>query len=153
MRGTVELIMRGILLAAAVAIAACTAAPPAGAQSQGDLSGTWAFQTQPYGNAEFGVIMSGVAIMTIESGDRYTINLLANELIVSQSSGQSQLITARQTCTGESVGEQFNISCQLSEPLEGYQPDNFVLQRGEADQLVGVLSSATSGQVTFNRVR
>ncbi|GAN00196.1 hypothetical protein U91I_03861 [alpha proteobacterium U9-1i] len=127
-------------------------ATPAVAQS-GDLSGTWAFQTQPYGDQQFGVVMSGVAIATASAPNRYDIRLIANELIIERASGRSQTITARQTCTGEDAGGQFNITCQMAEPVEGYEPDNFVLQRGEADQLVGVLSSATSGQVTFTRVR
>ena len=41
-----------------------------------------------------------------------------------------------------------------AEPLDGYEPDNFILQPGEgSDQLVGALSSATSATVTFNRLR
>jgi hypothetical protein len=128
------------------------AATPVAAQPS-DLSGTWAFQTQPYGDQQFGVVMSGVAIATRSAPGRYDIRLLANELIMDRASGRSQVITARQTCTGEDADGQVNITCQMAEPLEGYQPDNFVLQRGEADQLVGVLSSTASGQVTFTRVR
>lgn len=128
------------------------AATPVAAQPS-DLAGTWAFQTQPYGDQQFGVVMSGVAIATPAARGRYDIQLLANELIMERASGRSQVITARQTCTGEDADGQVNITCQMAEPLEGYQPDNFVLQRGETDQLVGVLSSTASGQVTFTRVR
>lgn len=128
------------------------AATPVAAQTS-DLSGTWAFQTQPYGDQQFGVVMSGVAIATPAARGRYDVRLLANELIMERATGRSQVITARQTCTAEDADGQVNITCQMAEPLEGYQPDNFVLQRGDADQLVGVLSSTASGQVTFTRVR
>jgi len=37
--------------------------------------------------------------------------------------------------------------------VQGYEPDNFVLQVGETDQLVGVLRSQASPQVMFSRVR
>ena len=42
---------------------------------------------------------------------------------------------------------------QMAEPLECYEPDTFVLQAGEADQLVGVLQSNDTSQVTFSRIR
>jgi hypothetical protein len=142
--------MRGWITGTLAALAVMAA--PASAQSGDAHVGTWAFQTEPYGNEQFSVIMSGVAIVSPPRRGRYDIRLVANELIVAVN-GQSQMLTARQTCTGESSGGQFNISCQLAEPLEGYQPDNFVLQAGERDQMVGVLSSATSSQVTFTRVR
>jgi hypothetical protein len=96
--------------------------------------------------------MSGVAVASPAAPNRYDIRLVANERIIDRASGQSQLLTARQTCTGESDGAQLTITCQMAEPLEGYQPDNFLLQQGEADQLVGVLDSAASSQVTFTRV-
>lgn len=148
--------MRGLMIAAAAVLAACTAAAPtpAGAQATGDLAGTWAFQTQSYGNEQVGAVMSGVAIMTGSAPNRYDIRLLTNELMVNRATGESRLLTARQTCTGEMDGGQFSIACQMAEPLEGYSPDNFVLQAGEnADQLVGALSSATSATVTFTRTR
>jgi len=128
------------------------AATPVAAQPE-NYAGTWAFQTQPYGDQQFGVVMSGVAVASASAPGRYDIRLIANELIIDRTSGRSQTITARQTCTGEDTGGQFNIACQMAEPVEGYQPDNFVLQAGDADQLVGVLSSTASGQVTFTRVR
>lgn len=128
------------------------AASPAAAQQQ-EFAGTWAFQTEDYGNPQFFVAMSGVAIMTPAAPGRYDIRLVANELIRERNSGRTQLITARETCTGQMDGPQFTIDCQMAEPLEGYQPDNFLLQPGEADQLEGVLNSAASGQVRFTRVR
>lgn len=140
-------------LAAAALAAVVTLAPAAYAQDAGDYAGTWAFQTQDYGNQQFSVTMSGVAIMTPAAPGRFDIRLVANELITQRGTGRSQLLTARQACVGETDGPQFSITCQMAEPLEGYEPDNFLLQSGERDQLIGVLNSATSGQVTFTRVR
>jgi hypothetical protein len=142
--------MRGILTAA---VLAAMAAAPASAQSSDAYSGTWAFQTQIYGDQQYAVSMSGVAVINPAAPGRYDIQLIAHELITERASGRANMLTARQTCTGETNGGQFNIACQMAEPVEGYQPDNFVLQTGEADQLVGVLSSAASGQVTFDRLR
>ncbi|MBX3430156.1 MAG: hypothetical protein KF779_11310 [Hyphomonadaceae bacterium] len=143
--------MRGFLVAA-LTLAACSA-PVAQAQSGDAFEGTWAFQTASYGNEQVGGIMSGAAVITREAPDRYAIRLLANERLVNRDTGQSAFLTARQTCTGENDGGQFTITCQMAEPLEGYEPDTFVLQAGEADQLVGVLSSNNSSQVTFSRMR
>jgi hypothetical protein len=142
--------MRALIIAAGFAlIAACS--PSARAQVDATLEGTWAFQTEPY-PASSGTIalMSGVAVMRAESSG-YAIQLLANELVTQ--GAQSVVITARETCRGEMQGAQFTITCEMAEPLEGYQPDTFVLQTGEPNQLVGVLASASSGQVTFTRVR
>ncbi|MEZ5972833.1 MAG: hypothetical protein R3C31_13575 [Hyphomonadaceae bacterium] len=143
--------MRGFLVAA-LTLAACSA-PVAQAQSGDAFEGTWAFQTASYGNEQVGGIMSGAAVITREAPDRYAIRLLANERLVNRDTGQSAFLTARQTCTGENDGGQFTITCQMAEPLEGYEPDTFVLQAGEADQLLGVLSSNNSSQVTFSRMR
>lgn len=134
-------------------LCACLA-PPASAQT-GDLSGTWAFQTEPYdapGSPVIG-LMSGVAVMTASAPNRYSIRLIANEMLIQSQTSETRLITARENCTGEMADGQFMITCQMAEPLEGYEPDRFVLQPGEADQLVGALSSASDGQVTFTRIR
>jgi hypothetical protein len=143
--------MRAFLIAAA-ALAACSA-PAASAQSGDAFEGTWAFQTQSYGTEQVGAIMSGAAVITQQAPNRYAIRLISNERLVNRDTGQGAFLTARQNCTGENDGGQFTISCQMAEPLEGYEPDNFVLQQGETDQLVGVLSSNTSSQVTFSRMR
>lgn len=143
--------MRGWLIATMAAMLASVAAPVSAQTS--DLAGTWAFQTVSYGTDQVGAIMSGVAVIARAGRDRYDIRLLANERLVNRDSGQTAFLTARQTCTGEVDGAQFTIRCQLAEPVEGYEPDNFVLQQGEADQLVGVLSSSASPQVTFTRLR
>jgi hypothetical protein len=142
--------MRALFAAGLGALALLSA--PASAQER-QYAGTWAFMTAPYGDERFGVMMSGAATFTATAPGRYDIRLIANEMIVERASGSAQTITARQTCTGESDGAQFVISCQLAEPLEGYAPDNFILQQGELDQLVGVLSSNASAQVTFSRMR
>ncbi len=141
--------MRGFLIAAM----ALAAAPLAQAQTGDAFEGTWAFQTQSYGTEQVGAIMSGAAVITREAPNRYAIRLLANERLVNRDTGQGAFLTARQTCTGVNDDGQFTITCQMAEPLEGYAPDNFVLQTGEADQLVGVLNSNNSSQVTFSRMR
>lgn len=145
--------MRSLILGAA-ALAACSAFTQANAQTADAYVGTWAFQTEDYGNDDYGATMSGVAVVAPgASANHYAVRLLAQELITQQESGQSRLLVAHETCSGEAASGQFTISCQLAEPLQGYDPDSFVLQQGERDQMVGVLSSATSGQVTFNRLR
>jgi hypothetical protein len=143
--------MRAFLIAAML-LAACSSTP-ASAQADDPFVGTWAFQTTSYGDERVGAIMSGAAVITRAAPNRYDIRLLANERLVNRDTGQQAFLTARQNCTGENDGGQFTINCQMAEPLEGYQPDNFVLQQGEADQLVGVLSANTSSQVTFSRLR
>lgn len=143
--------MRAFLIASAAL--AAFAAPPASAQSNDPYVGTWAFQTASYGNEQVGGIMSGAAVITRAERDRYSIRLLSNERLVNRETSQGAFLTARQTCIGVNDDGQFTISCQMAEPLEGYEPDNFVLQRGEADQLVGVLQSNNSSQVTFSRLR
>ncbi len=143
--------MRTMMLAAVLAAGALVA--PASAQDA-DLSGTWAFQTSTYGNEQFGVIMSGAAVFTAAAPNRYDVHLIANERIVDRNTSQYRMLTARQTCTADTSGAQINVECQLTEALEGYEPDNFVLQAGEtADELVGVLNSAATPQVTFSRLR
>src|SRR5690606_37799401 len=141
--------MRGFLIAAM----ALAAAPLAQAQTGDAFEETWAFQTQSYGTELVGAIMSGAAVITRDAPNRYAIWLLANERLVNRDTGQGAFLTARQTCTGVNDDGQFTITCQMAEPLEGYAPDNFVLQTGEADQLVGVLNSNNSSQVTFSRMR
>lgn len=142
--------MRALMAAGALLLAL---AGPAAAQTA-NYAGTWAFQTEPYGDERFGVIMSGAAVMTAAARGRYDIRLIANELIIDHQSGQSRMLTARQNCTGELAGAQLNVTCQLAAPIEGYEPDNFVLQQGQdADELVGVLASAASSEVTFARLR
>ena len=143
--------MRGLMIAAA-ALAAFSATPVS-AQTNDSFAGTWAFQTMSYGSEQVGAIMSGVAVVTQSSPDSYDIRLLSNERLVNRDTGEQIFLTARQTCTGANDGGQLTVTCQLSEPLEGYSPDNFVLQAGEADQLVGVLSSDAAPQVTFSRLR
>ena len=142
--------MRAFLIAAAVA---ALAAPMASAQTGDAFEGTWAFQTESYGTEQVGAIMSGAAVITREAANNYRVRLISNERLVNRDSGQGAFLTARQNCTGVNDSGQFTISCQMAEALEGYEPDNFVLQAGEADQLVGVLSSQTSSQVTFSRMR
>lgn len=146
--------MRGWTIAAALlAATACTG--PAGAQAEaGDAYvGTWAFQTAPYAAAQGQVaaVMSGVAVVTPGADHQYDIRLIAHEYITQ--GARSVMLTARETCRGEVQDAQFAITCQMAEPLEGYQPDAFVLQAGEADEMLGVVSNDSSPQVTFTRLR
>jgi hypothetical protein len=144
--------MRALMMGAVMA--ACWIAAPASAQDANDLSGTWAFQTSSYGNEQFGVIMSGAATFTATAPNRYDVRLIANELIVQRETSASQMLTARQNCTGENTDGQLTLTCQLSEAVEGYEPDNFLLQAGTTpDELVGALTSGSSPQVTFTRLR
>lgn len=140
-------------LIAAVIVAPALTAMPASAQSNASHAGTWAFQTEPYGNDEYAVVMSGAATFTTSGRNHYNINLISNELIIERATGRSQIITARQACTGDADGPLLTIQCEMAEPLEGYTPDNFVLQQGGTDQLLGVLSSNANSQVTFTRMR
>ena len=145
---------------ALMALAAAGAAPAlaetnrVAAASAPTYVGTWGFQSEDYGTDDYGAVMSGVAVITQGEGGRYVIRLLAQELVTQRESGQTHLLVAHEACTGDPTGGQFTITCQLAEPLQGYQPDTFILQQGDtADQLVGALSSASSGQTTFNRMR
>ena len=145
-------VMRAWMTAAA--LAALAIATPASAQQANDLSGTWAFQTATYGDEQFGVIMSGAAVFTATAPNRYNVRLIANERIVQRETSQFRMLVARQNCTAENQDGQIAITCQLSEPVVQYSPDNFMLQAGEnADELVGALSTGSSPQVTFTRLR
>lgn len=144
--------MRAMMMGAALTVLAM--ATPASAQQTNDLSGTWAFQTATYGNEEFGVIMSGAAEFVATTAGRYTVRLIANERIVQRETSQSRMLVARQNCVAEDEAGQIAITCRMAEDVDGYEPDNFALQPGEnADELVGALSSGSSPQVTFTRMR
>lgn len=141
------------LIVGALAALSLTAAPAA-AQAGNAYAGTWAFQTEDYGNEDYSVIMSGVAVVTPASTpNRYRVQVLAQESIVQNETGDSRLLVARENCHGETANGQLSIECELAEPLQGYEPDTFLLQTGEADRMVGVMSSATNAQVTFDRMR
>jgi hypothetical protein len=149
--------MRSMILAM-MTLAACSTATPAGAQANAAATtsyvGTWGFQSEDYGTDDYGAMMSGVAVIAQGAGTRYQIRLLAQELLTQRESGETRLLVAHENCTGDGASGQFTITCQMAEPLQGYQPDTFLLQPGEnADQLVGAMTSASSGGVTFNRMR
>ncbi len=140
--------MRKLWIAAAVL--GLTANAPALAQSA-SMEGTYAFQTEPYGDEQFAVSMSGAAIVRGAARGRVAIRLTANEMIVERASKRSRLITAHQNCTGVRDGAQISVSCEMAQPLEGYTPDSFLLQPGENGQWAGVING--SSQVTFAPVR
>src|ERR1043165_8863183 len=140
--------MRKILLV----IMAAALAPPAYAQTHvtaapSSYAGTWGFQSEDYGNDDYGVAMSGVAVITPSSHpNRYDIRLLVQEMIPQRESGMTHMLVAHENCAGDGANGQLAITCEMSEPLQNYQPDSFILQPGEsADQLVGALSSASNG--------
>ncbi len=124
-------------------------AAPASAQ-QDNLAGVYAFQSEPYGNEQFAVSMSGAAVWEEARNGAIAIRLTTNEIIVERASNRSRILTAHQTCTGERDGTQISISCEMAEPLEGYTPDAFLLQTSDG-ALAGVLN--TGPQVSFARVR
>ena len=148
MRKTLLVIMAAALTAPAYAQTHTAAAP-------GSYAGTWGFQSEDYGNDDYGVAMSGVAVITASAHpNRYDIRLLAQEIITQRESGMTHMLVARENCTGDGANGQLAITCDLAEPLANYQPDSFILQAGEnGDQLVGALSSASNGSTTFNRLR
>ena len=156
--------MRRILVAAAVA--ACAAAPAfaqtqtAASQTQtaasaAPFAGTWGFQSEDYGNDDYGLAMSGVAVITPAAGaNRYTISLLTQQQLTERESGETHTLVAHEACTGDASNGQLAISCEQADPTQSSQPDSFLLQRGEnADQMVGALTtSQANGEATFNRV-
>jgi hypothetical protein len=147
--------MRKILLAAWAA-AACLAMP-AYAQTQSasaaSYAGTWGFQSEDYGNDDYGLAMSGVAIITQVQDNRYNVRLLVQDQLTERESGETHLLVAHENCSGDASDGQLAITCELTEPLQNYHPDSFILQRGEnGDQLIGAVSSADNSQTTFNRM-
>ena len=139
-------------LAAAVSLAA-----PAYAQTQpaaaSSYAGTWGFQSEDYGTDDYGLVMSGVAVITQAQGNRYDVRLLTQQQLTQRESGESHMLVAHETCTGDASNGQLAITCQ-SDPLQDRQPDAFLLQRGDsADQMVGALTSSSNSQTTFTRVR
>jgi|GEM_PF-2636987 len=145
--------MRSKILAMAIAVAAVSAAP-AHAQTRDPFIGTWGFQSDDYGNDNYGALMSGVAVITAgAAAHQYKIKLLAQEVISQRQDGQSHLLVAREECTGEDQSGQLTVNCQLSEPVENYQPDAFAIQAVDGDHLGGALTSSDGVSVNFNRVR
>lgn len=159
------LTMRWTILTTAVALAGgCLLSAPAWAQNNsstpasvqgGDqFSGTWGFQSEDYGNDDYGASMSGVAIVTSgASANHYTIKVLAQEVISQREDGQSHLLVARENCKGEDTNGQLTVTCTLAEPLDNYSPDEFVIQAVDHDHLGGVLTTSSGASVNFNRVR
>lgn len=155
--------MRWIMTAAAMALAgACLFSTSASAQhaaatptsvQTGDFNGTWGFQSEDYGNDDYGAAMSGVAIITPgSSSNRYNIKLLTQEIISQREDGQSHLLVAHENCNGENTNGQLTVTCTMAQPLDNYTPDTFVVQIVDGDHLGGVLTGASGASVNFNRV-
>ncbi len=158
--------MRQFLLSAAlIALAACS--PHAGA-----FAGSADLQPEPGRSAPNRSapipILPSAAQQSSQQRARTisTIRLVANQFVAQGPStriqakpGESaalqvQLVAARENCTGDLNGLQFDITCAMAAPLAHYTPDNFSLQASDADTLSGVLTSGEDqAQATFTRVR
>jgi hypothetical protein len=147
--------MRGRILAiAALMAAAWVSAAPARAQGDDAFAGTWGFQSEDYGNDDYGAAMSGVVVITPAApANHYSIKLLAQEVISQREDGQSHLLVARENCSGENTNGQLSVTCQMAEPVDNYQPDALVIQAVDHDHLGGVLTTSSGASVNFNRVR
>jgi len=147
--------MRWTVLATAVALSGlCALAAPARAQGGDPFTGTWGFQSEDYGNENYGASMSGVAVISPgAAANQYNIKLLAQEVISQREDGQSHLLVARENCKGENTNGQLSITCEMAEPLDNYTPDTFVIQAVDHDHLGGVMTGASGASANFNRVR
>ena len=147
--------MRKILLAAlaAAALATPTYAQTQPAAAEPRFSGTWGFQSEDYGTDDYGLVMSGVAVITQAQGNRYTVRLLTQQQLTERESGEQHMLVAHENCTGDASNGQLAITCQ-ADPLQDRQPDTFLLQQGDSgDQLVGALTSSSNSQTTFTRAQ
>src|SRR5690349_9855387 len=148
--------MRKILLAA---LAAAALATPAYAQTQTAaaeprFAGTWGFQSEDYGTDDYGLVMSGVAVITQAQGNRYTVRLLTQQQLTERESGEQHMLVAHENCTGDASNGQLAITCQADPLQQDRQPDTFLLQQGDnGDQLVGALTSSSNSQTTFTRAQ
>jgi hypothetical protein len=143
-----------IWASAAIVAATLLCAAPARAQAGDAFAGTWGFQSDDYGNDDYGAAMSGVAIITAAAtAHHYNVKLLAQEVISQRADGQSHLLVARENCTGADESGQLTVSCQLAEPLQNYQPDSFAIEAVDHDHLGGALTSSGGVSVNFNRFR
>src|SRR5262249_13214361 len=132
------------ILEAALAATDCLAPTPY-AQTQpaaaSSYAGTWGLHSEDSGNDDYGLVLSGVAVTTQAAAHRYSISLLTQQQLTERESGETHMLVAHETCTGDASNGQLAISCQLADPLQNYQPDSFLLQRGDsADQMVGALT-------------
>jgi hypothetical protein len=146
--------MRWTILATAALASACLYSTPARAQGGDQFSGTWGFQSEDYGNDDYGASISGVAVITPGAGaNHYTVKVLAQEVISQRQDGQSHLLVARENCNGEDTSGQLTVTCHMAEPLDNYTPDEFVIQAVDHDRLGGVMAGSSGASVNFNRVR
>ncbi|MFZ2030626.1 MAG: hypothetical protein WAU68_09990 [Vitreimonas sp.] len=147
--------MRIILLAAlaAAALAASANAQTQTAAAEPRFTGTWGFQSEDYGTDDYGLAMSGVAVITQAQGTHYNVRLLTQQQLTERESGQTHMLVGHETCSGDASNGQLAITCQ-ADPLQDRQPDTFLLQRGDnADQLVGAITSSSNSQATFSRMQ
>jgi hypothetical protein len=148
--------MRKILLAA---LAAAALATPAYAQTQPAaveprFAGTWGFQSEDYGTDDYGLVMSGVAVITQTQGNRYSVRLLTQQQLTERESGDQHMLVGHENCQGDASNGQLAITCQADPLQQDRQPDAFLLQQGDGgDQLVGALTSSSNSQTTFTRAQ
>lgn len=141
--------MRNLALAATLAGAAMISASMVAAAAPGpNLSGLWAFETQPY--REGSCKLTGTMVM--RPGPRpgsYTCTMVANE------SCEGIAARAEQTCTAE-LDDDGVLSIQSSvtryTPTDiDYLPDDFQLDKVSASRMEGTLESAAIAPVVFVR--
>lgn len=123
-------------------------AAPAAAQSSGDFSGLYTFQTTDFrGGTDVGVL-SGVARSTPLGGGWYDISIYAIEY--RQTASGEGRSTAAQQCEGRRDGPVITVTCSVLNSDSGnYQPDNFTLRQHNSWQWDGSFSSSNSSNVTF----
>ena len=129
-------------------LGAAAGAVPAAAQTSGDFSGLYTFQTTDYREgAEVGVL-SGVLRSTPLGGGWYDINLYAIEYL--QTAEGERRNTAAQDCDGRRDGPVITITCTvLNTDAPGYLPDNFTLRQHNSWQWDGSFTSFSGSNVTF----
>ena len=136
-------------------LGAMIVAAPAAAMAQTDqFAGTWAFQTENYGNATTVTTLAGAAIISPKSGDKYDVQLVAFEAW-SKPGAPADISNARENCDGTLSGQQLTVKCTVTDVVnsKNYKPDDFVLTVVDADHLSGPMNSYSTSTAKFTRVR
>lgn len=138
-----------LMRACALALLGHTASvTPVAAQSSGDFSGLYAFQTTDYREGTEVGVLSGVLRSTPMGGGWYDINLYAIEYLQT-AEGESRN-TAAQECDGRREGPVITITCTvLNSNVSSYQPDNFTVRQINSWQWDGDFTSVGGSTVSF----
>ena len=138
-----------MMRACALALLGATmSSAPASAQSSGDFSGLYTFQTTDYRSGTEVGVLSGVLRSTPLGGGWYDINLYAIEYL--QTAEGERRNTAAQDCDGRREGPVITITCVVvNSDAPGYQPDNFTLRQHNSWQWDGNFTSVDGSNVTF----